>query len=81
MSKYSTIAGMFIGAALLSFSVYFYALTPVFVLVIAGITAISPKTRPFAWGLYAVALASFAFFLVFFIVQSSAPPGVTTYGP
>lgn len=79
MSKYMTIAGMFAGAALLSFSVYFYIITPVFVLVVAGVTAISPKTRPFAWGLYAAAIAAFAFFLVFMVVQGTAPPGTSTY--
>lgn len=81
MSKYMTIAGMFAGAALLSVSVYFYILTPVFVLAVAGVTAISPRTRPFAWGLYAAAIASFAFFLVVMVTQGTAPPGVTTYGP
>lgn len=78
--KYMTIAGMLTGAALLSFSIYFYILTPVFVLVVAGLTAISSKTRPFAWGLYAVAMASFVFFLVFMLIQSTAPPGTVTYG-
>lgn len=81
MTKYMTIAGMFAGAALLSFSIYFYLLTPVFVLAISGVVAISPKTRPFAWGLYAAAIAAFAFFLVFAMVQGTAPPGTVTYGP
>lgn len=81
MTKYMTIAGMFTGAALLSFSVYFYLLTPVFVLAVAGVSAISPRTRPFAWGLYAAAIAAFAFFLVLAMTQGTAPPGVTTYGP
>lgn len=78
--KYMTLAGMLVGAALLSFSIYFYVLTPVFVLAVAGLAAISPKTRPFAWGLYAAAMASFVFFLVFMLVQSTAPPGTVTYG-
>lgn len=81
MNKYLTIAGMFTASALLSFSVFFYALTPVFILALAGVVAISPKTRPFAWGLYATALSSFVFFIAFLIAQNTAPPGTIDYGP
>jgi hypothetical protein len=44
------------------------------------VTAVSRKTRPFAWGALAVAAGAVVFLILAVAISSSVSPGVELYG-
>ncbi|WP_157895847.1 hypothetical protein [Mycobacteroides chelonae] len=50
-------------------------------MLIGGVAAISPRTRPFAYGALAAAVVAVAALVVFLIVLSVTPSGAEQYGP
>jgi hypothetical protein len=76
-----TVAGLFAGALTLGAFVFLYALAPLVPLLLAGVTAVSPRSRPFAWGALAAATGA-AVFLVFAVATVSwGGPGLERYTP
>ncbi|SIN10516.1 hypothetical protein [Mycobacteroides abscessus] len=75
------LAGFVIGLLSLASYPLLFALTPVAPLLIGAVTAISPKTRPFAYGALIAAGVAVVALVVFLIVQSATPPGTEHYGP
>ncbi|WP_078324490.1 hypothetical protein [Mycobacteroides salmoniphilum] len=75
------IAGFVVGLLSLASYPLLFAVTPVAPMLIAAVTAISPKTRPFAYGALIAAGFAVAALVVFLIVLSVIPPGTEQYGP
>jgi hypothetical protein len=76
-----TVAGLLIGSLTLGTFVFLYALTPLVPLALAGATAISPRSRPFAWGALAAAAGTVVFLVIAGVTMSVVGPGVEVYSP
>lgn len=75
------IAGFVVGILSLASYPLLFMLTPIAPLLIGAVAAISPKTRPFAYGALIAAAVAVVVLVAFLIVLSITPPGVEHYGP
>lgn len=75
------LAGFVVGLLSLASYPLLFAITPVVPMLIGAVTAISPKTRPFAYGALIAAGVAVIALVVFLVVLSATPPGAEHYGP
>jgi hypothetical protein len=75
------VCGLIVGLLSLASYPVLFAATPVVPLLIAALTALPTRTRPFALGALIAAGIGFVALIAFLAVLASSPPGTEHYGP